>query len=229
MVCRSRVVFCRLLPRGQLCRALGTAENLRESTSQPTWCMLWQETCRSIDETAVEGRRCGEQVWFYRDVQLEEALSATRCRTMSNLKLQDYRRPLQVCTPMPVPPDDTVYLKCLLVGSAFCALSCLCPPAARRLSSLCLLPFSGRHVRAIWSHGGCPGGPGAAASADSDVCVLRTTCRSRPHGLRSDSRSCAAHRIIARSVFRFVLGSTVESDTHLMCFGYPTPRIFHVV
>jgi hypothetical protein len=205
MVCRSRVVFCRLLPRGQLCRALGTAENLRESTSQPTWCMLWQETCRSIDETAVEGRRCGEQVWFYRDVQLEEALSATRCRTMSNLKLQDYRRPLQVCTPMPVPPDDTVYLKCLLVGSAFCALSCLCPPAARRLSSLCLLPFSGRHVRAIWSHGGCLGGPGAAASADSDdVCMC--VCSVRPVALvHTDCDPTAAHapRIVLSLVVCF--------------------------
>ena len=36
-------------------------------------------------------------------------------------------------------------------------------------------------------------------------------------------------RVIARSVFRLVLGSTVESDTHLRRFGYPKLHIFHVV
>ena len=114
------------------------------------------------------------------------------------------------------------------------ACTCLCPLPGARRCSLCLPPFSGRHVRAIWSHGDCLGGPGAAESADADdacvcVCSVRFAALVRTSIAIRQPLTCAAYRIIARSVFRRVLGSTVTPVNDYRCFGYPELHMFHVV
>ena len=131
-------------------------------------------------------------------------------RTFLNGESTGTRTGVLACSHAPV------HARCLARSCAHSVCLLLRSPSARYLEP--------------WSVPGCP-----RRSCERRCrwhvhgCKLRTACSARPHELRSDSRSCPRYRVIARNVFRLVLGCTVESDTHLRCFGYPKPHIFHVV